>query len=198
MKKVFEPLVQSQSYKNILYIVLTFILSNIYFVFFTTGYSLSFGLAFILIGIPLFIAIIYIARKLGNFEILVANSFLQAQINDKEKPSMDKGFSGWLKNLIANDLTWKRVIYFFLKFPLDIIMFALAVSFLGMSLKLILAPVLMQYAWVDFYEINWLANYLPTFLISVIGVIFMIFTFHLVNAIASIYKKFTHFFLTVN
>lgn len=192
MKSLFLPFIQKQTYKNLFYIIATFILSNIYFIFFTTGFSLSFGLIFILVGIPLFFVFLYLVKVFGNMEKLIANSVIKANISNDTEAKPSGGFFNWLKDIIEDPKVWRRLLYFIIKYPMDILMFTLAITFLGMSVQLIISPFLYDLSWFsNSMFINWIYNFSNPYIIFILGFMLLIFSLHLINAIAEIYIKFT-------
>ena len=51
----FDVLTDAMTYRRWLYLLSNYILGVLYFVFLVTGFSVGFGLSFVLIGIPLLI-----------------------------------------------------------------------------------------------------------------------------------------------
>jgi hypothetical protein len=197
MKKIIEPVISLQSYKNLFYMMIAFVFSNIYLVFFVTGFSLSLGLTFIMVGIPLFILFIYFVRQVGNWEILLANSFLNTKIESSHSSSMvQTDIFQKIKELFTDIRVWKRMLYLMLKYPFDIAVFVIIMVFYTISIKLMLAPVLI-YADYESTFMIWLRDLTGSSLIvSAIGILLFIFSFHLSNGLAEVYRKFTGYFLS--
>ena len=63
---VLGVLTNSQTYKNLAYLLLSFPLGVFYFVFLITGISLGVSLAIIWIGIPIFIGVLMLSRTFAN------------------------------------------------------------------------------------------------------------------------------------
>jgi hypothetical protein len=197
MKKIIEPVISLQSYKNLFYMMIAFVFSNIYLVFFVTGFSLSLGLTFIMVGIPLFILFIYFVRQVGNWEILLANSFLNTKIESSHSSSMvQTDIFQKIKELFTDIRVWKRMLYLMLKYPFDIAVFVIIMVFYTISIKLMLAPVLI-YADYESTFMIWLRDLTGSSLIvSAIGILLFIFSLHLSNGLAEVYRKFTGYFLS--
>jgi hypothetical protein len=196
MKKIFEPVLHLQSYKNLFYMLTAFVFSNIYLVFFVTGFSLSFGLTFILIGIPLFILLIYLVRQVGNWEILLANAFLETHINEARASVMGHtDVFQKIKELFTDIRVWKRMLYLMIKYPFDLAVFVIIMAFYGLAINFILAPVIMAFSG-NSSVVYWLSDLTGSSLVvSVIGILLLIFSFHVTNGLAEIYRKFTGYFL---
>jgi hypothetical protein len=197
MKKLIEPVISLQSYKNLFYMMTAFVFSNIYLVFFVTGFSLSLGLTITIIGIPLFILFLYLVRQVGNWEIMLANGFLNTHIEGKEdSESNQTDIVQKIKGLFTDVRVWKRMLYLMLKYPFDLAVFVIVIVFYSIALNLILAPILLDKPWYHSSFSVWLSDLTGSSLIvSVIGIFLLLFSFHVSNGLAEIYKKFTGYFL---
>ena len=67
-------ILQGQTYKNLLYLVLAFPLGLVYFVGLIFGLALGFGLVITWIGLPILLVTLLIATAVANFELMLANS----------------------------------------------------------------------------------------------------------------------------
>ncbi len=197
MKKIIQPIVDLQSYKNLFYMLTAFVFSNIYLVFFATGFSLSIGLSFILIGIPLFILFMYLVRQVGDWEVLLANGFLGARIEENMPvvPS-NNSLSQKIKGLFTDIRVWKRMLYLMLKYPFDMAVFVIILLFFNTAINCILAPVLVHQNWYHSSFLNWIHGLTgSSIIVMFIGLVILVFSFHLANGFAEIYRKFTGYFL---
>ena len=76
----FGVIVDPQSYKNILYLFLSFPLGIVYFVFLVTGISVGFGLIVIWVGVPILALVLAGSWVLCQFERVLAVSLLNENI----------------------------------------------------------------------------------------------------------------------
>lgn len=199
MNKIIAPVLDLQSYKNLFYMGIAFVLSNIYLVFFVTGFALSLGLSITVIGIPLLVLFLYLVRAVGSWEALLANGILAAHIEDQgEEPIKQKNnILEKIKELITDKRLWKRMLYLMLKYPLDLAVFVIVILFFSSSLELIFAPFLIGQSWHHSSLINALHGVAGSSLIlSFIGILMLLLSFHLSNALAWIYRMFTGYFLS--
>jgi hypothetical protein len=197
MKTLLMPLVQKQSYLNLIYIITGFVLSNIYLVLFTTGFSLAFGLTFILIGIPLIILCLYGVRQAGELEIGIANSLLGTTMPHQGVQLPSENWLEWIKQLISDDRVWRRMVYFILKYLVDMVMFVVAISLVGTSIQLVFIPWIAQQNWISGSVVSaWYNQYHFPVIYTSAGLVLFLISLHVINIMADFYRKFTGYFLT--
>lgn len=152
-----------QSYVNIAYLLLGLPLGIAYFVFLVTGISVGFGLLVIGVGFPILALVLAVSWAMCQFERVLAVGLL----NEDIPPVARKDASGqeelvgsslsfgerlfigtWrrLKAHLTNRLTWTGMFYFFLRFPLGIGTFVMAVTLISVTFSPLGAPL---YYWVD-------------------------------------------------
>src|SRR2546426_11926458 len=76
----FGPATDAQTYRNLLYLLLSFPLGIAYVVFLITGLSLGTGLLVIFVGVPILIGMLFACQGLGAFERRLARSMLHLSI----------------------------------------------------------------------------------------------------------------------
>ena len=149
----FGAFTNLQSYSNVLYLLLGLPFGIAYFVFLVTGLSLGFGLIITLAGIPVLLAVLAGSWVLCGVERRVTVSMLDEDIEVPVKLPTTPGMWPRLKSHLSNRLTWTGMLYLFLRFPLGIGTFTMAVTLIAVSVSLVFAPV---YAWTsDPVEWNW-------------------------------------------
>jgi len=149
----FNSFIHPQSYRNILYLLLGLPFGIAYFVFLVTGLSLGFGLIITLAGIPVLLAVLAGSWVLCGFERRVAVAMLNEEIEVPVKLPETPGMWPRLKSHLGNKLTWTGMFYLFLRFPLGIGTFTMAVTLIAVSAGLLFAP---AYAWTsDPVEWKW-------------------------------------------
>ena len=138
---IFGPLVQPQTWLNVLYLLVSFPLGVVYFVVLTTLFSAGLGLSVVFIGLFLLIAAFAAANVMADLDRVVLNTLADAAI--PSRPAMDKPAGNVLKRfeaLVRSGRTWKRVGYLFVRFLTGIVSFTLVVALLPAGLALLTAP----------------------------------------------------------
>jgi hypothetical protein len=195
MKKYFGVFLLSQTYLNLIYLILSFPLGLFYFIFLVTGASIGFALAILVIGVLILAAVFAASWGMVSFERVLATSLLHVKIPPMEKPSASSdGFWVRVKDYLTNPVTWKGLLYLFCRFPLGIINFSLVVSFFAALLGMIAAPFIYQWATYDlgFLVVNSLSTAL---LVSLIGILLVPAALHLLNFMARIQGEFARVML---
>ena len=151
-------LLRPQSFVNIFYLLLSFPLGIAYFVFLVTGISLGFGLLIIWVGVPILGIVLAGSWVLCEFERMLAIGLLKedipptargdrvgrAETDVQSLSSGERFFIGmWrrLKGYLSDRLTWTGMLYLFLKFPLGIASFVIAVTLVSVTVALLAAPI---------------------------------------------------------
>lgn len=141
LARFFAVYQDARAYTSLFYMVLTLATGIVYFTFVVTGVSLSFGFAFLIIGIPFFLAFIGIARviALGEGRLIEATT---GERMPRRPPHPGAPASWWTRigAMLTDVHTWTTLLYLVLMLPLGIIYFTLAVTGLAIGLRLALAP----------------------------------------------------------
>jgi len=193
MSKLFGVIIKGQTYVNIFYLLIAFVLGILYFTLETTFISLGFGLLITLLGIPILIGTIALSRLIGKFEISMSNLFLKTDI---EYPKQIKEENFWkrIKAIFTDNFTWKSLAHIFLKFPLGIMSFTITITLLSTSIALIASPVIFHLNKIgrisgDYkfgqYTVD---SYWSVILIALLGVILLFGSLHLFNALGLMFK----------
>ncbi len=192
---VFGVYVRWQTYVNVIYLLLSFPLGIIYFVFLVTGLSLGFGLIITLLGIPILLLVLLASRALSVFEREMAIKLLGEDIPPILRDDLsDRSLWTRLKALLTNPVTWTGIVYLFAKFPIGIASFVVTVVLLSVTFALISAPL---HYWAS--EINigsWEVDTLgQAFVLLAIGVLVGLIAPHILNLAAFISGRFAYLML---
>ena len=204
--RIFGVVVKPQSYVNILYLFLSFPLGIAYFVYLVTGLSLGFGLLIVWAGIPILVLVFMGTWALCQLERALAIGLLHQDIpavgRVEAKEHGDVGgqylsvverllVQTWrlLRRHLTDRLTWTGTLYLWLKFPIGIASFVIAVTLIAVTLAFLGAP--------TYYRVDegidlgiWQINSLPEALvISLLGVPMMFISLHLLNGVAFLSGK---------
>jgi len=137
-----QVLATRRAYTTLLYLMASMVTGVAAFTFTVTGLSLSFGLAILIIGIPVALTFLAGTRLLAVAEV----HWLKALVGDggSAGPALlpqGQGFLPRLKALLRDPRTWTSLLYLLLLMPLGVAYFTMITSLLSLSLGLVAAPV---------------------------------------------------------
>ena len=189
----FGVIASGQSYANLLYLILSFPLGLIYFVFLVVGLSLGFSTLIIWIGGFILIGTFLAVRGLTGLERTLARTLLQTAIPPRRMPyanlhqDENKSLFEKVKHLLISRESWAGIGYLLLKFPLGILSFVLAVSLTSLSIGLMAAPLSIWIPGADIqvngadWQIDSPAEAIP---IAIVGLFLFVISLHLFNGLA--------------
>jgi len=187
----FNSLWKTQTWLNILYLLLSFPLGIFYFIILVTGISLGFGLLITVFGIFILMGVMILVHWFSRFEVQLTNSLLGFQIRPRLPEPSVQGFWKRLREKLRSPLTWKGLLFLFLRFPMGIFSFTLTVSLLAVSLGMISLPVLYQFWWFDLdWQANnfWIIDTFPeTLVVALGGIILFYASLYVLNLLAWVY-----------
>jgi hypothetical protein len=191
----FGVVAEPQSYLNIIYLLLAFPLGTFYFVFLVTGLSLGFGLIITLVGIPILLLVLSGSWVLCRFERQVAITLLNEDIPLAVSGTASGGLWFRVKALLKDRVTWTGMLYLFMKFPLGIVTFTIAVTLIAVTVGLLAAP---TYMWTSDSLVwgSWSFDPFPwSWILTIIGIPMVFISLHLLNAIAVVFGRMTRVML---
>ncbi len=195
MQKLFGVFARPQTYINLVYLFLTFPLGLTYFIILITGLSLGIGLMVIWVGFLILVAVLALSWAFTLLERQLAINLLKIQITQKPAQAVaGETILHQLKRLVTNAQTWKGMLYLFLKFPLGIITFIVAVTLLSVSLAFIVAPLAYQFVPINFFDVR-IDNLSLAFLLMVVGIFLLPLSLHALNYMADLWGKFSQILL---
>lgn len=138
-------LTRGQTYRNLLYLALTFPLGLGYFVLLTTGISVGVGLLVVLVGLPTLLGIVLLTDRVLVFERWLAAKLLGTDVpldreDDPEEP-LD-----YLSTPLADAGTWVGLFYLTSKFVVGLFTFLMLVMLGSFAGSFLLAPLYYQSA----------------------------------------------------
>jgi hypothetical protein len=189
-KKLFGVVIRGQTYLNMLYLLLAFPLGVLYFVFLVTGLSLGIGLLITWVGFLILLFVMIVWWSFAWFEHKMTGWMLHVDINPMSKTEMlEKNLWKKFKAHISNPVTWKSLAYLFIKFPLGIFSFTVAVTLISLTVGLLSAPFIYRWADMDFYYFT-IDTLWQALLVFVVGLVFGLISMHLMNGLAYLYGQF--------
>ncbi|MBV9711575.1 MAG: sensor domain-containing protein, partial [Ktedonobacteraceae bacterium] len=149
-RSIYRVAQEEQSYKNMLYLLLSFPLGLCYFVILVPTIMLGIGTLIIWIGVPTLILVMIAWWAAAAFERQHAMSLLQVSIAPMGSAAPDT--MNWWQTLptrLSNRMTWKTLLYLLLKFPFGLVSFILvtvlpvltiAITLVALVIYVITAP----------------------------------------------------------
>ncbi len=204
VSQFFKVVVSGQAYLNLLYLLAAFPLGIFYFVFLVSGLSLGISLSIIWVGIPILLLMVAAWWVLASFERYMAVHILKEDIPDMDIPLNEDG-EIWdrFKEHFGRPVTWKGLLYLFLKFPLGMTTFVVVVTLVASTLAFLTMPFTyepLQYfqGGISFPGIPaWHIDTLYDALLgALIGLMLLPVTLHITNGLAWVHAKFARVMLS--
>ena len=133
--------VEARTYRQLLYLCLTFPLGTAYFIILVVGFSISASLIVLIVGLPLLVVTLLTVRGLAAVERLLANRLLDTDIAAPAYPFRTGSVPDRLRGLLLNRRTWIECGYLLSKFPAGVGIFVFLVTGLTTSLAFVATPV---------------------------------------------------------
>ena len=170
-----------QSYLNLLYLLLAFVLGTVYFTIFTFAFAFGIALSIFLIGIPILFAAVIGSRFVAGFERALANSLLDTDISGGEQLHTADLWSAVVAYTTAES-TWRGLGFLGLKFWVGLISGILVLVGLAVTFALITAPLGGETVVLN-YPID---STVESILAVPVGILFGIAFLHVSNAAATL------------
>jgi hypothetical protein len=134
---------ERRTYRVGTYLLLGLPLGVLDVVLLVTGLSLGLGLLITLLGIPVLLATLLLARALAAFERRLAWSLLDAPMPRGNRPADEDEGGLWrrLRALVTGSRTWWEIGFLLLRFPLGVLDFVVAVGIATLALSGFAEPV---------------------------------------------------------
>lgn len=132
-----------RTYRVAIYLLIGLPLGILEFVLLVTGLSLGLGLFVTLLGIPVLVATLVLARTLASFERRLAWSLLDAPMPRRGDMLGEPEGGLWrrLRSLVAGPRTWWEAAFLLLRLPLGILDFTVVVTIVALMLWGLAEPV---------------------------------------------------------
>lgn len=144
IRRFFGIYLDPRAYTSLFYMLLTLATGILYFVLVVTGVTLSASLAFLIIGVPFFLAFIGITRVISLGEGRLIEAITGERMPRRPvHPGAPAGWWARIGAMLSDARTWTTLLYLVLMLPLGIIYFVIASVGLSVGLKGIAAPFVM-------------------------------------------------------
>lgn len=146
-RKLYAPLYQGQTYRNLIYLALSFPLGMLYFSTLIPGFSTGISLSFMLIGLPILFLTTMGGLLFAQLERGLANWLLNEEISAERLPLLtNPSLRDRILGTLSHGYTWRSMLYLFIKFPLGIASFVGMTLGGGLTLSLLFAPLLYMFS----------------------------------------------------
>lgn len=186
----WSTMLEPQTYRNILYLILSFPLGLVYFVFLVVGLSLGLSTLIIWVGAFILLATFLGVRALTGFERKMASWLLRTSIPPRRmtQPNPTAGDASVFakaKHLVTNRESWAGIAYLFLKFPMGIISFVLTLTLVPVSVALMLTPLTLLIEPIQANIGNWVIDSpIETAPFALLGMVLFFLAAHILNGLA--------------
>lgn len=180
---------ESQTWKNLAYLLLAFPLGIGYFVLSVVGLSTGFGLLIVWVGLLILSLLFVVWWALAAFERQLTIHLLGKDVPAPSRPQpQPEGVWEQVLAHLRNSATWKGAAFLLLKFPMGIASFVVTTTVLSMSVGLLFAPFVYQSG-----DINIFAWEIDTLFEAVVasglGLYLTPFAFRITNGLAQLWGQ---------
>ncbi|HEY1302407.1 MAG TPA: sensor domain-containing protein [Vicinamibacterales bacterium] len=142
LKQFLSVYSDPRAYMSLFFMFLSLITGMVYFTFAVTGISLSIGLAILIIGLPVFLAFIAIARAIS----LAEGRLLEAVSGERMPrrpvhPGPNVGLWERIVATLQDTRTWTTLVYLVMMLPLGTMYFVAATTAFSLGVSLLLLPI---------------------------------------------------------
>ncbi|MGW1463505.1 sensor histidine kinase [Streptomyces sp. NPDC002308] len=143
---VLRAPVESRTWRELLYLLLSLPISTVLFALVVTTVSLSAGLMVTFLGIPVLAAGLAVCRGFGVLERLRARALLRLDVTDPEPVrGRTGGVFSWAGAALRSGTSWRHLLYGFLHFPWAVFAFTVSVTVVTTAWSMFTYPL---WAWV--------------------------------------------------
>lgn len=138
--RVFGAILEPQTWRNLLYLLISFPLGTFYFVAVVTLFSTGVSLLIVFVGVPILILMFMALAAFARLERYLMRNLLGAVLPEPPASRNPPGLIDLMMAWLGRPETWKALVYSLLHFPFGIASFTLVVTLLSVSLGLLAAP----------------------------------------------------------
>lgn len=185
---IVAPLVDPQTYKNLVYFVLAFPLGMVYSFILGFGFLFGLGLSIVLLGLGLLIGLLFVIRALAGFERWLANGLLGVSIDPPADGNTGEGVRSAIVACLAAESTWRGLGFLVLKLWTGIVgvflLFAFA-TVASMLSAIVSLPHVIEFGEVNGDPVTWTVETLPEAALAMaLGLLAGLVLVHLTNGFA--------------
>ena len=199
--RFFSVYSDPRAYVSLFFMVLSLATGCFYFTFAVTGLSLSAGLAILIIGLPVFLGFIGIARVIS-----LAEGRLLEVVSGERMPrrpvhsGAPVGLVARVLEMVKDVQTWTTLVYLLVMLPLGIIYFVTAVTAFAVGVSFLLVPVVgiaQRLGWSVPWEHEGMVTFRPAWIDTpggwvfdvVFGVVVLTTLLHLARGVVGLHAR---------
>jgi hypothetical protein len=176
MSWILDGYADRRVWRRVAYLVLGLPLGVLGFVVLVTGGSLGLGLLVTLLGIPVLVVTLLVARALAAFERRLAWSLLEAPMpsGGRAPTEPERGLWQRFRALVAGARTWWELGFLLLRFPLGLLDFLVVTSIAALALSGLVQPIVVA-AGVESEIGSWRIDRFPESLVFLpVSIVFLV------------------------
>jgi len=139
--QIFGTVLEAQTWRNLLYLFLSFPLGLVYFVVTITLLSVGAGTIVIVVGIPILILTFALVRGFVAAERVLLWKLLGASVPAPVSRPRPAGLIDRMMSYLGDAQLWKGLVYLLLHFAFGVASFVLVMGLMPASLGLLIAPI---------------------------------------------------------
>jgi hypothetical protein len=179
--RIFGPVLERQTYRHALYLLISFPLGIAYFVTLIAGLSAGVGTAVVLVGLVLLVLTLQMARMYGRLERQLAKALIGATFDPSQHSAQN-----W-RAMLTDRRTWTTLLYLMLRFPIGIASFVAVILFAA-SILVMAAPMLYAFVPVSI-DGSLITTSQDALLVSLAGCVSFLVCAHVVNGFAALSRR---------
>ena len=188
--RIFGPMIQAQTWLNVLYLLFSFPLGLIYFVAIVTVFSLAVGLTPVFAGLFVLWFGFMMTDAFGELERGVLNVMLGAGIPPRPPaPEVTGSVFRKIGAAASRPGSFKRLLYLWVRFPMGILSFILVCVFIPLSIGLLTAP--LTYTFLPI-QVGWsrIETFDEAIYVCCFGAVLALASVHVLNRWTSVCRRF--------
>ncbi|KAB8142652.1 hypothetical protein F8S13_13945 [Chloroflexia bacterium SDU3-3] len=186
----FQPLLEGQSYRNMLYLLISFPLGLAYFIVLVVGLSLGLALSLIGVGIPLLLGMLALTWGLMAFDRQITAALLGVDLpRPPALPRPQRSLWRWVGSYAQHPHTRASLGHLLLRLPLGVFSFAVAVCLLALSGGLLASPVLYRWAPLNIGPLFVVDSAIKAIVAMLVGLLVFVASAVVMNRLAEAYGR---------
>jgi hypothetical protein len=186
--RIFGTVIDPQTWRNLLYLFISFPLGLIYFVVTVVLLSVGAGLIVILVGVPILILAFTLVRGFVVAERALLRTLLDAVVPDPAPVRRPPRLLDRMMSYLSDAQLWKGLVYVLIHFAFGVVSFALVMALIPASVSLLIAP--LTYNLIPYYVLMTPITTLDQAVLCCSGgAILGLLSLHLLNLWAGLWKR---------
>lgn len=193
LARVFGPVIDARTYKNLAYLVFAFPLGMLYSMVLGFGFIFGVGLSVLFVGVGLLIAMVFVGRGFTAFERRLAGWLLGIEAGSATGSTESESLRATVRSALESERTWRGFGFLTLKLWFGVVGVVLLASFIR-ALSMLSSVIRLPHE-IEFGELNgeplvWTIETVPEAAVAgAIGLAVGVFLVHLTNGFGYVAKR---------